>query len=395
MRVFSIAIPALLSVVTLVSSISQPVAARQQVVDLRRIPDGGLQPELAVGATGVVHLAYLTGDPAGSDVFYVRSADDGRTFSPPVRVNSEPGSAIAAGVIRGAQIAVGRSGRVHVAWNGSNNATPKPPLNPKTGRTGMPMLYARSTLDGSAFEPQRNLMTRTTDLDGGGSIAVDERGVYVAWHANGADGEGGEAARRVWLSRSTDDGATFERERAVSDSSTGACGCCAVRLTAASGQLRMLYRSATNQTHRDIFALVSGDGGKTFESRQVHEWEIGACPMTSMSIAGGRGGIYAWETDGQVFFSSAAATDPPRAPELTAKSETTRRKHPRLAVNGNGTVLLVWTEVGARTQPGVAAWQVFGTDGTPQGVRGSVAGVPASSFATAIARRDGGFTVFY
>src|SRR5687768_14232068 len=203
MRVFSFAIPALVSVATLVSPILRPVAARQQGVDLRRIPDGGLQPELAVGATGVVHLAYLTGDPAASDVFYVRSADDGRTFSPPVRVNSEPGSAIAAGVIRGAQIAVGRSGRVHVAWNGSNNATPKPPLNPKTGRTGMPMLYARSMVNGTnAFEPQRNLMTRTTDLDGGGSIAVDERGVYVAWHANGADGEGGEAARRVWLSRS-------------------------------------------------------------------------------------------------------------------------------------------------------------------------------------------------
>ncbi len=390
------AMPALVvSVATLLASISGPVAARQPGVDLLRIPDGGLQPELAVGATGVVHMVYLTGDTSASDVFYVRSADGGRTFSRPVRVNSEPGSAIAAGVVRGAQVAVGGNGRVHVAWNGSNTATPKPPLNPKSKRTGMPMLYARSTLDGSAFEPQRNLMTQTTDLDGGGSIAVDERGVYVAWHANGADGEGGEAARRVWLSRSTDDGATFERERAVSDPSTGACGCCAVRLTAASGQLRMLYRSATNQTHRDIFALVSGDRGQTFESRRVHEWEIGACPMTSMAIAAGRGGLYAWETDGQVFFTAAGGTDRPRAPELTAKSETLRRKHPRLAVNGNGAVLLVWTEVGSRTQPGAAGWQLFAADGTPQDVRGSGAGVPASSFATAIARRDGGFTVLY
>jgi hypothetical protein len=37
-----------------------------------------------------------------------------------LRVNSQQGSAIAAGAIRGAHLAVGRNGRVHVAWNGSS-----------------------------------------------------------------------------------------------------------------------------------------------------------------------------------------------------------------------------------------------------------------------------------
>jgi hypothetical protein len=35
-------------------------------------------------------------------------------------VNHIDGSAIATGTVRGAQIAVGAKGRVHVAWNGSH-----------------------------------------------------------------------------------------------------------------------------------------------------------------------------------------------------------------------------------------------------------------------------------
>ena len=43
------------------------------------------------------------------------TADGSATFSVPIKVNSLPGSAIAAGNIRGAHIAIGRNGRVHVA----------------------------------------------------------------------------------------------------------------------------------------------------------------------------------------------------------------------------------------------------------------------------------------
>ena len=231
-------------------------------------------------------MVYFAGEPGASDVFYVRSLDGGKTFAPAVRVNSQKGSAIATGTIRGAQIAVGRNGAVHVAWNGSGKALPGPPVNPRTKRAGMPMLYARSNAAGTAFEAQRNLMSETTNLDGGGSIAADERGgVYVAWHANALSGEDGEDARRVWIARSADDGVTFGKERAVSDPATGVCGCCALRLVAtAGGELQLLYRSATGKVHRDIYSMVSRDQAGTFESTRVQGWEIGACPMTSMSM---------------------------------------------------------------------------------------------------------------
>jgi hypothetical protein len=46
-------------------------------------------------------------------------------FSSPIRVNGQPGSAIAVGTMRGARLSIGKNGRVHVSWNGSNKATPR------------------------------------------------------------------------------------------------------------------------------------------------------------------------------------------------------------------------------------------------------------------------------
>src|SRR5438067_203097 len=84
-------------------------------VTLMRVPDGGIQPQVAVDAKGAIHMIYYSGDGLGGDVFYVRSRD-GVSFSKPMRINTQPGSAIAAGNIRGAHLAVGHNGRVHVAW---------------------------------------------------------------------------------------------------------------------------------------------------------------------------------------------------------------------------------------------------------------------------------------
>ena len=386
-----------LSAVLVLAAASTSCSARDESVDLVRVPNGGIQPEIAIDRAGVVHMVYLAGDPDSANVFYVRSADGGKTFSHAVRVNSQDGSAIATGTVRGPQIAIGRNGRIHIAWNGSTKALPKPPLNPTTNRAGMPMLYARADAAAADFGPQRNLISQSTDLDGGGSIAADEHGgVYVVWHAQPADGQGGEEARRVWLARSADEGDTFAQELPVSDASTGVCGCCALRLvTTPRGELQLLYRSATEMVHRDIYSLVSRDRGRTFEGARVHPWEIGACPMTSTSIVAGSPVLRAWETDGQVYFNSGDLADPPHAPPVTAADGSSRRKHPRLAVNPKGTVLLAWAEGTSWGRGGSVAWQAFDADGRPTAVKGLQAGVPMWSFIAVVARPDGGFTIFY
>src|SRR5438105_477663 len=203
----------------LIASLLMPTFTRAAapMVTAIHCPNGGIQPQAAVDPAGKVHLIYLTGEDGKNDVMYVTSADDAKTWSKPLRVNSHPGAAIATGTVRGAHLAVGRDGRVHVAWMGSSSAQPRAP------RDATPMLYARLNDAGDAFEPQRNLITSATGLDGGGSVAADDAGnVYVGWHAP-TPGMKGEENRTVWLATSSDDGKTFAPETRMITQSTGAC----------------------------------------------------------------------------------------------------------------------------------------------------------------------------
>ncbi len=367
-------------------------------VTLLHVPNGGIQPEAIVDDRGVLHMLYFSGEPRGGNLFYVRSTDYGATFSAPVRANSQDGSAIATGTIRGGQMALGRGGRVHVVWNGSDTALPRGLVNPVSGQAGAPFLYARSNAEATAFEPQQSLTRHTYGIDGGGSIAADRSGdVYAAWHGLASDGPSGEDHRRVWLSRSHDDGATFAREELTWREPTGACSCCGLRLFAGPpAGVILLYRSATSLTHRDIYLLASHDRGQSFSGSRVQEWNIGACPMTSMSLtAAGAKVLGAWETAGQVLFGEVDSQAARVATPVAAPGDAGTRKHPRMAVNADGQLLLVWTEGTAWSRGGSVAWQVFDESRRPSGPAGNAPGIPVWSFAAPVARPDGTFAVFY
>ena len=158
-------------------------------VRVEAVPEGGLQPEVAVGPDGMVHLVYLRGEAGSADVRYTwRRA--GQSWAEAQTVNSRPGSAIAIGSIRGAQVAVGKAGRVHVIWNGS----------PAPEAPGSALWYSRGSSE-SGFESQRDLLDGMAALDGGASVAGDAKGgVVVVWHAN-ERGEEPEENRRVVVLR--------------------------------------------------------------------------------------------------------------------------------------------------------------------------------------------------
>src|SRR5438046_3723027 len=64
---------------------------------LTRVPEGGLQPQALVGSDGTLHLIYFRGDPKAGDLFYARRATGSGEFTKPIRVNAQPGAAIAIG----------------------------------------------------------------------------------------------------------------------------------------------------------------------------------------------------------------------------------------------------------------------------------------------------------
>jgi hypothetical protein len=64
-------------------------------------------PAMAISASGAIHFVWFTGaGPAGAGVFYARSLDGGRTFSPPRRVGAASASAHASIVTRGREVLI-------------------------------------------------------------------------------------------------------------------------------------------------------------------------------------------------------------------------------------------------------------------------------------------------
>lgn len=370
--------------------LASPALAGDVKVIARRVPDGGIQPQVAVDARGVVHLIYLKGDPAGCDVYYTRSSDDGATWAKPIRVNSQPGSAIAIGTVRGANLALGRNGRIHVAWMGAQKAQPRAP----GGAT--PMLYTRLSDDRTAFEPQRNVIRQHPGLDGGGSIAGDDRGnVFIAWHAPATQGAG-EQDRRVWVARSADDGQTFAPEKQVSDTVTGACGCCGMRAFAADGKLFVLYRGAAHQVDRPMYLVQVDPDLNSHTSRDVAPMNVGICVMSTSAFAPSpRGILAAWELKDGVEWALVRPGKPNLIEPQTSPGDPHGRKHPAVAGNDRGQVLLAWAQGTGWNKGGAVRWQVFDQARQPiAGSSGTAPDLPVWDAPAAFTGREG-FIVLY
>lgn len=358
-------------------------------VALWHLPGGAIQPQVAVDSKGVAHVLYFKNGPSegSGDLYYVRRAPGATSATAPIRVNSEPNTAGSIGTVRTAQIAIGKGDRVHVVWNG---------LGPK-GANGYPttyQAYTRLNAAGTAFEPQRNLITWAKGLDGGGSVAADRNGnVYVTWHAMGNAKD--ETGRGVFLARSTDNGAAFSRETQANPEPTGACACCGMRAFVDSkGVLYVLYRTATNKVERDTALLVSRDNGRTFAEKRLHPWNINACPMSTYAMAeNGTGVLAAWETSGRVFSGMIDPVDLRVATPIEAPGSN--QKHPSIATAADGSTLLAWTEGTGWQRGGALAWQVVDKNGTVVSSGRKADAVPVWGLPSAYAGRDGGFVIVY
>ncbi|MGH9630039.1 MAG: hypothetical protein ACRD7E_17115 [Bryobacteraceae bacterium] len=104
--------------------------------------------------------------------------------------------------------------------------------------------------------------------------------------------------------------------------------------------------------------------------------------------------IGAWETGGQVYRARITGRMDEIQP-APAPGAAKGRKHPRVAINEAGEVLIVWTEGTGWQRGGSFAWQLYDRSGQPTAEKGIAAGIPTWSFAAPAANTDGSFSIVY
>ena len=159
------------------------------------------------------------------------------------------------------------------------------------------------------------------------------------------------------------------------------------------GHLYVLFRSAHEMVHRDMYLLKSNDHGTTFTGSSISPWNVGYCVMSTEAFATGPNGVLAaWETENQVHFGR--ITDGGGISEFRT-TPGNNQKYPSLVSNSKGFSLASWTEGMGWKRGGSVHWQIFDSSGQPVGDKGNADGVPVWSLIASYAQRDGHFVIVY
>ena len=365
-------------------SIAQARAAQGAMPDVRivQLPEGALVPDAVMDGGGVLHMVYGLGDNA----WYVRSADNGGTFSSPVRVNTEGKVTLKMGE-RGPKLALGKDGAIHVVW--ADQWSPGVKVYPR---------YSRSLDEGRTFEPPRALAS-LFGIDGL-TVAADNEGNVVAFfhHVTAGQPLAVPQAHHLYLARSTDNGATFgsEQRMKIDGMDTLACSMCMMRAhITADGNVCLALRVA-NDNIRDFFLLRGPKQENAFKPLRINEdrWEMETCPMCGPELTLDPEGrmLCAFMSRHRVYWS---ALDEGRFTlHVATPANENDEIYPAAFGDSKGHVLMVW-QVGpmAVGRKATVKWALYNSDGTFAGKQGTIGVSTSGTKATAFPGTDGAFYI--
>lgn len=369
-------------------------------VHYTRVPEGGREPRAVARRDLPVALLYALGAEGAVDLQVARSADQGVTFSPGVRVNPEPGEVRTLDGSHGGSLAIGPDGRVHVTWIKKGE---QPSIR-----------YVRGN-DAGGFEPVQDLGA-PAGLGANAALCLDEEGtVYVFFAALDQEPVEGETpGYRIFLRKALRDGG-FSEARPIGSKKHDVSPNCliAAHIDEVMGHLYVLYRvnyaikEEQIGTQRNMMLLASVNKGLEFSSTFVNNWKLQRDPATFAHLfQQDETTIACWEADGDVCWSAIlrnkGRVDAPSSPRIDV--DKYYRSDAAGAANDIN-VLMAWLEYPLimtdkgnkkpdKSQPPTLAWEVWLRDGRmPYGVgRAPEATAP---WPPAVLRRGTGFTIVY
>lgn len=353
---------------------------------------------LAAEGSFVVAVWAATATGGDTDLMAAISRDGGRMFSSPVRVNSTLGD-----------VRVNGEQPPRVALKRRPNAAPQITVVWTTkGTQGTRLLSAASNDGGATF-------SRSTDVpgtDAPGNRGWEALGVgpgdrlFSVWldhrqlappkdqaaeaHHHGATAGPGTPADGVAMAQLSQlYVASLDGSVAPHPITGGVCYCCKTAIaTGTGGAMHLAWRHVYANNMRDIAFTSSTDGGKSFiPPVRVSEdkWQIAGCPDDGPSMAvDGQGTVHiVWPTvvtegGGPVKTLFHAMSRDGRTFSSRERIPTQgQAHHPQLAVSSTGTLAVVWDESGSGVRRLASAIGRV-VNGRPQFTRTASAGEPGS-----------------
>lgn len=161
-----------------------------------------------VGPTGTLYGTYVY---YGS-IFFMKSSNEGDTFSEPIKVNDP----ISDGKCAFPRMAIDNENNVFIVWDDERNDIPSDMID------NHDIYFARSMNAGNSFEKNIRVnddVSTTTQWEP--DIDVGPNGnIYVVWTDSRNDQPGGSVDWDIYFSKSTDNGVSFDKNVPVSHDET-------------------------------------------------------------------------------------------------------------------------------------------------------------------------------
>ncbi len=244
-----------------------------------------LATSVAVDSKGLLWRASV----ADGFIFVDQSADKGKTFTKKVKVNQQSQKVAARGEAR-PKIAIGPQGNVYLTWTQGLKK-----------RFAGYIWFSRSTDGGSSFDqPKVVHQDRAEITHRFDALSVAENGKITVTWVDKRDLEAAKKAKQpytgaaIYYAVSTDDGATFQKEQKLADSS---CECCRIATTTKpDGTTVVFWRHVFKGSQRDhMIAEIPKAGQPAKLTRATFgRWKIDGCPHHGGALARGGEGADWW-----------------------------------------------------------------------------------------------------